>query len=93
GGFADQRPNPRIPVVFAAQALRVRPQVEKRHPGFSELLEQVLRADPRPAYADRQRSGAVFGLRLYDVNIRFTYEPRRIIVNTIDMPPAESTNS
>jgi tRNA-Thr(GGU) m(6)t(6)A37 methyltransferase TsaA len=93
GGFADQRPDPKIPVVFAAQALHVRPQVEKRHPGFSDLLEQVLRADPRPAYADRRRSGAVFGLRLYDVNIRFAYEPRKIIVNTIDMPPAESTNS
>lgn len=88
GGFAGQRPAAAIPVAFTLQAQKACTPLENEHPGFVELLEQVLGADPRPAYTDRQSTRTEFGLRLYDVNVRWTFSETGIIVHTIETPAA-----
>ena len=90
GGYAGQRPAAAIPVAFTSQAQKACSQLEKKHPGFVELLEQVLGADPRPAYADRQSTRTEFGLRLYDVNVRWTFSKAGIIVHTIETSSSKS---
>ena len=85
GGFADGRPpETERPVVFSVAAQEACVRLERVHPGFVDLLEQVLRADPRPAYADRQATRTEFGLRLYDVNVRWTIGKEAIVVHTIE---------
>ncbi len=84
GGFAGQRPAAAIPVVFTPPAEKAGARMEKAHPGFIDLLEQVLSADPRPGYADRQPGRTEFGLRLYEANIRWTFQGGRIVVHTIE---------
>ena len=46
-----------------------------------QLIQQVLRQDPRPAYHTDDRS---YGMRLWDLNIRFTYTKATITVNAIE---------
>lgn len=84
GGFAGEPPEASIPVVFSPQAERFCARVEDKHPGFVDLLKQVLAADPRPAYVDQQAARKECGLRLYDVNVRFRVQEGTIVVHTIE---------
>ncbi len=85
GGFADRRPpDTQLPVVFTAAAQQACARLEAAHPGFVDLLEQVLRADPRPAYADRQATRTEFGLRLYEANVRWTIAKHALVVHTVE---------
>lgn len=47
---------------------------------LQQLIEQILQQDPRPAYHNDDRS---YGMRLWDLNIRFTYVNNTITVNHI----------
>lgn len=85
GGFADRPPENDLPVACCPAAKKALTELEKTHPGFGELLEQVLGADPRPAYVDRNTDREEFGLRLYNVNVRWRIDGREIIVQAIEM--------
>lgn len=60
-----------------------------RHPRVDELIKQILAQDPRPSYQqlDPQRE---YGMRLYDLNIRWRYREVdgavEIVVAGIDAP-------
>ncbi len=84
GGFAGERPRASIPVTFSPQAEKSCALLENRYPGFVDLLEQVLGADPRPAYVGRQPARTDFGMRLYDVNVRWTVRQGTIVVQAIE---------
>ncbi len=84
GGFASQPPGASLPVALTAQAESSCGLLENVHPGFTVLLKQVLGADPRPAYVDRQTARTDFGMRLYDVNVRWTVRQGTIVVHTIE---------
>lgn len=90
GGFAGNRPETSIPVGFTPQAEKACTLVENGHPGFTDLLIQVLGADPRPAYIGRQPARTEFGMRLYDINVRWTVRNGVNVVHTIEACPDES---
>ncbi|BBO77173.1 tRNA (N6-threonylcarbamoyladenosine(37)-N6)-methyltransferase TrmO [Desulfosarcina widdelii] len=85
GGFADRPPKNDLPVAWCPTAKKALTELEKTHPGFEELLEQVLGADPRPAYVDQHTDREEFGLRLYNVNVRWRIDDREIIVQAIEI--------
>jgi len=85
GGFADRPPEDNLPVACCPAAEKSLAELEKAHPGFRELLEQVLGTDPRPAYADRHSEREEFGLRLHNVNVRWRVDDRGIIVKSIEI--------
>ncbi|NHQ88620.1 tRNA (N6-threonylcarbamoyladenosine(37)-N6)-methyltransferase TrmO [Iodobacter sp. HSC-16F04] len=62
GGFADSPP-PELKVVFTPDA------TARLIPGLRELIEDVLKQDPRPAYAhDADR---IYGVRLYQFDVKW----------------------
>ncbi|OUS23072.1 tRNA (N6-threonylcarbamoyladenosine(37)-N6)-methyltransferase TrmO ['Osedax' symbiont bacterium Rs2_46_30_T18] len=71
------------PIFFSSQALQVCEQILLS--GAENLrveIEQVLRCDPRPAYQkDQQR---IYGLSLYNLNIRWQISTERIDVLSIE---------
>lgn len=74
GGFADGAPEARLRVHFAPEAeaqLRAR---EAAQPQLRRLIEQVLGADPRPAYRGDEPPGRVYGMRLLDFDLRWRVE-------------------
>ena len=77
-GFASNRPA-LLNVVWSDDALQVATAYENQHTGFTQLVEQVLAQDPRPAYVadDEQRE---YGMQLYDANIRW-----RLVDNNIEV--------
>ncbi len=84
GGYAAEPPRPSISIEFSDQGRGAIAEAEKTYPGFTELVVQVLRADPRPAYMENRSSKTEFGLRLYDRNIRWTVRPGTISVDSIE---------
>ena len=90
GGFATDPPRPSISIEFSDQARCASAEVEKTYPGFTELVVQVLHADPRPAYMESRSDRTEFGLRLYDRNIRWSVHSGTIVVDSIEKAPARS---
>lgn len=90
GGYAVEAPRPSIAIEFSNRGRRASDDAEKTYPGFTELLIQVLRADPRPAYMENRSDRTEFGLQLYDRNIRWSVRPGAIAVDSIEKIAAGS---
>lgn len=74
GGFASSAPQNQLTVQFTVDAEQ---QIEARsatHPQLRELIAQVLSADPRPAYRDDASAERIYGMRLYDFDLRWRVE-------------------
>jgi tRNA (adenine37-N6)-methyltransferase len=89
GGFASAAPRSSLSIDFTARARQACSMLENTYPGFCDLVSQVLKADPRPAYVGKHSGKSEFGLRLYDVNVRWTVRQNTIVVHTIDAHPDE----
>lgn len=83
GGYAHEPPAAQWPVQFSVVAVQACQFYEERHPGLQVLISQLLAYDPRPGYRPTQ-SQKVFGMRLWDLNIKFRFEPNAIVVETIE---------
>jgi tRNA-Thr(GGU) m(6)t(6)A37 methyltransferase TsaA len=70
-GFAQTQPDTYLSIVFNKQARLSLAQYEQEHPGLTQLIEQVLAQDPRPAYKRDKVDNKVYGMSLYDLNIEW----------------------
>ncbi|PJG59956.1 tRNA (N6-threonylcarbamoyladenosine(37)-N6)-methyltransferase TrmO [Aeromonas cavernicola] len=81
GGFAPDAPTPALTVSFSAEAEQQLQPWLTAHPQLRQLVIEVLAQDPRPAYKKGKVDEKVYGVRLYDLNVRFTInEPTCLIV-------------
>ena len=71
GGFANNAPEARLVVEFSVEAEAQIATREKAHPQLRELITQVLGADPRPAYRDDEAAERIYGMRLFDFDLRW----------------------
>jgi tRNA-Thr(GGU) m(6)t(6)A37 methyltransferase TsaA len=84
GGFAAERPISGIEVCFDPEIRKFCLEKERDgYPGFLALIEQVLKADPRPAYHATTCQKKQFGIRLYDFDIQWEISDNTIRVYRI----------
>ncbi|WP_199053549.1 tRNA (N6-threonylcarbamoyladenosine(37)-N6)-methyltransferase TrmO [Aquitalea sp. ASV15] len=69
GGFVDGPPVC-LQVEWSPAALQQLAALPSPPPALAALIEQVLAQDPRPAYQDDPQR--IYGVQLYDYNIRFS---------------------
>jgi tRNA-Thr(GGU) m(6)t(6)A37 methyltransferase TsaA len=67
-GFASDAPTQRLSVTWSPQAQQQLGNWLPHYPDLQELVQALIAQDPRPAY---QRAGAEYGMRLYELNVRF----------------------
>ena len=80
-GFAQNEPVATQAVSFTALASAQCAQQQVRHQtNIRELVEQILRQDPRPAYQHGHAAERVYAMRLYDFDLRWHYTPAGIEV-------------
>ncbi len=86
GGFAPKAPGSDLCIEFSSQALAQCREREKEIPGLITLITQVLEQDPRPAYYDEspKNSHKIFGIRLFDFDLKWTQKGRAIHVISLD---------
>jgi tRNA-Thr(GGU) m(6)t(6)A37 methyltransferase TsaA len=70
-GFAKGPPEAKLKVAFTDQA---RADIEKRTelPNLKEIVTGILAHDPRPAYTREGEAGRIYGIRLFDFDLKFT---------------------
>lgn len=83
GGFAGQAPAARLRVVFTETALAAVQARSAAYPELKALIEQVLAADPRPAYRQGRESARRYGLRLLDFDLRWRVEGDEVVVEEL----------
>jgi tRNA-Thr(GGU) m(6)t(6)A37 methyltransferase TsaA len=84
-GFAAEPPAKDWRVELAPAARR---QLQEADPTgerqLAALLEQVLRQDPRPGYMDRRSDRSEFGLRLYELDVKWKLTEEGILVTALE---------
>ncbi|HHI92467.1 MAG TPA: tRNA (N6-threonylcarbamoyladenosine(37)-N6)-methyltransferase TrmO [Gammaproteobacteria bacterium] len=86
GGFAAQPPHNEMTVVFNELATAQCARWEQaQYPGLRSLIEQVLQADPRPAYRVGRKDKQSFGMRLYDLDVKWVVCGSRIEVTALSL--------
>lgn len=84
-GFANNAPNTLLSVYFCPQAQQQLVKHEKKYNDLTTLIKQVLAQDPRPAYKQKSHDEKIYGIRLYQLNIRWQLQSQsEIIVLSID---------
>ncbi|MGL5303169.1 MAG: tRNA (N6-threonylcarbamoyladenosine(37)-N6)-methyltransferase TrmO [Aeromonas sp.] len=71
GGFAPHAPTPPLIVSFSPNAEQDLQPWLKAHPELRLLVSEVLAQDPRPAYKKGKPDEKIYGVRLFDCNVRF----------------------
>jgi tRNA-Thr(GGU) m(6)t(6)A37 methyltransferase TsaA len=72
--LADTAPSNSLDVKFTAQAqkqLEVLSEKAEQYPKLALLIEQVLQQDPRPSYKQNKADDKIYGILLYNLNIRW----------------------
>ncbi len=84
GGFAEAAPLPSLEVAFSEAAEAQLAEFEPSRPALRELIVQTLQYDPRPAYRQGQDDDKVYGMRLYDLDVRWTVQGKIVRVVAIE---------
>jgi hypothetical protein len=84
-GYAPASPKPGLVVLFSPQAAEQCDILDPvRYPDLKALISGLLGQDPRPAYKDAEGPKG-YGMRLWDLNVRFSVVNAEIIVESIDI--------
>jgi tRNA-Thr(GGU) m(6)t(6)A37 methyltransferase TsaA len=82
-GYAPDAPNGNKEVLFAAPAEQACATLDPvLYPSLKQLIAGLLAQDPRPAYKSTDK-GKQFGMRLWDLNVRFRVDGDQIVVESI----------
>ena len=92
-GYAPGPPSVCTEVFFSPEAEQVCADLEQTaYPRLKRLITALLALDPRPAYAETAGKRP-HGMRLWDLNIKFSVTSDRITVESISPASAPSSNS
>lgn len=83
-GFAPVAPVVRFSVCYSKRAeeqLLARPEPEQ----LRRFVTRLLELDPRPAYAGESQPGRVYGIRLYDFDLR--WRVREDVIEVLELAP------
>jgi tRNA-Thr(GGU) m(6)t(6)A37 methyltransferase TsaA len=80
-GYAARSPEKPMSVSFSEEAAAQCDKWEKdQYPGLGLLITQVLQGDPRPAYCAGREAKQSFGMRLYDLEVKWRVHLEQIEV-------------
>ena len=91
GGYAAEPPENKMTVVFSELAAeQCASWEETRYPDLRQLIEQILQADPRPAYRADSSDSQSFGMRLYEFDVQWQVDGQHIEVTAMSPPLAHN---
>ncbi|MYM62533.1 tRNA (N6-threonylcarbamoyladenosine(37)-N6)-methyltransferase TrmO [Pseudomaricurvus sp. HS19] len=83
GAYAPDKPGADRPVRFSEAASASLARLETEYPALQLLIEQVIAQQPQPAY-HRQDEAKIYGMMLYDLNIRWQQSLQDACVITVE---------
>tara|TARA_B100000614_G_scaffold147068_1_gene130609 strand:+ start:19 stop:507 length:489 start_codon:yes stop_codon:yes gene_type:complete len=79
-GFADGPPKPGLTVIFSQKAAAQIRDREGDIPALEAVIRGVLENDPRPAYTGNTAPERVYGIRLYDMDVKWQVTDTQVTV-------------
>ncbi|MCK5727232.1 MAG: tRNA (N6-threonylcarbamoyladenosine(37)-N6)-methyltransferase TrmO [Thiotrichaceae bacterium] len=84
-GYAPNTPETNITVQYTNNATQQCAEQQASHPAqLAELITQILLQDPRPAFHQHNETARIYGMKLYQLNIQWTYNNQQITVLSIE---------
>ena len=84
-GWAQTTPQPLFEVYWSPRAIDVCRHLDPdRYPDVENLITGLLARDPRPAYISSSNS-RTYGMKLWDLNVRFTVSEAGVYVDDIEI--------
>ncbi|MGE6225067.1 hypothetical protein ACLH0T_16625, partial [Aeromonas media] len=77
-------PPPPLAVRCSPEAEQQRMPWLKTHPELRQLVSEVLAQDPRPAYKKGKPDDKEYGVRLFELNVRFRIREPDCLVSAIE---------
>lgn len=90
--FATAPPAHSLQVFFSELAQQQSVEFQVQYPKLTLLIEQVLQQDPRPSYKQNKVDDKIYGILLYDLNIRWQVTDNICNVHSIEKSSIETTN-
>ncbi len=88
GGYADNPPDATMPVQFTDDVLQdieaLQQQAPEYYGNLTDFISQVLQQDPRPAYKQQNTKRQLYGVHLYDFDLRWFVEDNVTTVYEIE---------
>lgn len=82
--IAPAPPEASLNVELSPLATQFCQQRQNDYPNLRMLIEQVLAQDPRPAYKQHKVDDKIYGIALYDLNIRWQIKDNVCLVESIE---------
>ncbi|OOF79120.1 tRNA (N6-threonylcarbamoyladenosine(37)-N6)-methyltransferase TrmO [Rodentibacter caecimuris] len=70
-GFAQEKPPLKLQVEFSEQAQSAVKKLEQKRPHLMRFIREVIEQDPRPAYQQGKPSERIYGISLYEFNVKW----------------------
>ncbi|MCG8637962.1 MAG: tRNA (N6-threonylcarbamoyladenosine(37)-N6)-methyltransferase TrmO [Desulfobacterales bacterium] len=83
-GFADGPPKPGLGVVFSGKAQAQVMEKEKKIPDLKAVITGMLKNDPRPAYTGGGDTGRIYGIRVFDTDVKWRVEDGQAVVISLE---------
>lgn len=83
GGFASERPSESMSVVFSGSAETACRRLAPGIPRLRDLIVQMIRTDPRPAYYNRKPKKDRFGTRIHDLEVKWMCRGSEALVEAV----------
>ena len=90
GGYADQSPGKVLRVEFSSLAQQQCQSASEQYPQLEKLIEQVLVLDPRPAYSEGGDTERVYGMKLYEFDVKWVVRDDMVHVLSLGYPPLQA---
>ena len=82
-GFAQSEPKPLLCVEFTAEAESAVKKHSKNRPHLQRFIIEIIQQDPRPAYQQGKTTDRLYGILLYDLNVKWRIKAGRVDVAEI----------
>jgi tRNA-Thr(GGU) m(6)t(6)A37 methyltransferase TsaA len=82
GSFATEEPVP-IPVEFSPQAENDLEDLREIYPELRRTIIEILEQDPRPAYRGKRTDSNSYGVRIYNLNLKWEMDGETARVSAI----------
>ncbi|QPB43187.1 tRNA (N6-threonylcarbamoyladenosine(37)-N6)-methyltransferase TrmO [Rodentibacter haemolyticus] len=79
-GFAQEKPQAKLKIEFTEQAQSAVKKLEEKRPHLARFIREVIEQDPRPAYQQGKPSERIYGISLYDFNVKWRIKPETLDV-------------
>lgn len=70
-GFAQEKPVAKLQVEFSEAAQSAVEKLEEKRPHLARFIREVISQDPRPAYQQGKPSERIYGISLYEFNVKW----------------------